>query len=109
MTDVLRDKLRAKIAAKHRHHSWWGKLNFWTNELLFYSALVASCATAILATVGLTTTHLYAICAAVPALSLVLLSSLPFLARSSWHEEYCDNLDALERRLLFENLPIVQP
>ena len=72
---------------------------FWLNESFFYLALASSCAAAILALAQTEKNVLFKITSGLPPISLLILGTAPFAARSSWHGEFADQLDALLREV----------
>lgn len=81
-----------------------GGLSFWVNEVLFYTALAGSCASAILALLGKTQGMSMRFVSGLPALALLVAGTIPLAARAAWHHEFDDEMDALDRAMLYEGV-----
>jgi hypothetical protein len=89
--------LDADIGLRLRHHRRMELVAFWTGEILFYVALVASGAATVLALTERQNESYFKLVAAMPPVLLMLVGTMPLGSRAAWHGRYADHLDALQR------------
>lgn len=96
------DGLLADIAKRRRHHQRMAFVAFWLHELFFYCALTSSCVAAVMALAKNSEGLAFKVISGLPALSLLVIGTAPFSARSVWHGEFADRLDAASREMKHE-------
>lgn len=98
------DFMLKEIADKLSSHKAGGSLDFTVLQILIWSSILASAASAFLAAVGSPMKWLTALLAVVPALAITAESTISFSGRYKYHDEYVLELESLNRRLIVEKV-----
>ena len=94
--------LTQELARKLSQHIRGGSLDFMILQILIWSSILASAASAFLAAVENSKKWITAGLAIIPAVAITAESNISFLGRYQYHDEYVLELEALNRRLIIE-------